>query len=165
MSSIDFSTLRGERANTTGVPEDGLHTARLERAVLQDTAKGPRLITEWSDENNLMWTSWNRFTADQYGMPKTQELLDGLGVDRSKLTDENFGDELATVEGGTYQVRTTSQQGSQGDRWFTETTIEQPIAGRQQELSDIPADTTGLPEPKPPPKPAAGDDLFDDIPF
>lgn len=159
---VDFEALRGEKS-AGGVPDDGLHTARLERAALVETDRGSRLITEWSDENNLMWTSWNRFDAS--GMAFTQELLDGLGINRKQVTEDNFADELASVEGSTYQVRTESKQGSQGDRWFTSTYIEQTIAGRQQTLADMPADTRGLPERDAAPNGAG--DLFgdDDIPF
>jgi hypothetical protein len=157
---VDFDALRSETGS--GVPDDGLHTARLERAAVIETDRGSRLITEWSDENNLMWTSWNRFDAS--GLKFTQDLLDGLGVNRSQITEDNFSDELAQMEGGTYQVRTDSKQGKQGDRWFTSTYIEQAIAGRQQTLADIPADSAGLPERDAAP---AGTDLFadDDVPF
>jgi hypothetical protein len=167
--SVDYDRLRGEGGDVADHPPDGLHVARLERAVLQDTKRGMQVLTEWSDPNNLMWTSWNRFDADQFGMPKTQKLLDGLGVDRSQLTDDDaLSQALADVEGGTYQVRTESRQGNQGDKWFTDTFIEQPIVGRQQSLTDIPADTTGLREPAPQggkAKSGASDFDDDDIPF
>jgi hypothetical protein len=159
--TIDFDKLRGETA-AEEIPADGTHTARLERCVIVTSNRtgDELLVTEWSDEQNVMWTSFNRF--DSSGMSFTQELLDGLGVDRSKLTDENLGDELAQAEGGTYQVRTTSTKGSQGDRWFINTYVDQVIAGRQKTLDeDIPADTTGLPERDAAP---AGADLFGDEP-
>lgn len=158
---IDFDALRGERGSQQ-VPDDGLHTARLERIVIHESDRGESLITEWSDDQNVQWTSWNRFDAS--GLPYTQDLLDGLGVDRRKLTDENLADALARCEGSTYQVRTSSKRGSQGDRWFINTYIEQPLSRPDATLgSDIPADTSGLPERDAAP---VGADLFgDDAPF
>jgi hypothetical protein len=171
MSSIDFDALKG--ASTRGVPEDGLHIARLERISFYEGDKGTQLITEWSNEANVTWTSWNRF--DETGLSFTQELLDGLGVDRSKWNPDEFQDEVEKAVGGTYQVRTDSRRGRQGDKWFTNTYIEQAIAGRQERMAtgsgaaprqpepDVPIDTQGLPE-----RGNAPDaDLFgdDDIPF
>jgi hypothetical protein len=158
---IDFDALRGDSADA-GVPADGVHTARLERVVLRETANGERLITDWSSEECSLWTSWNRF--DPQGMSYTQDLLDGLGIDRKQMTTEDgLSDALATKEGGTYQVRTSSQKGSQGDRWFTSTYIEQAIAGRQETLDELAADTRGLPERDAAPA-AAGDIFGDDAP-
>ena len=159
--AIDYEALRGDSAGGV-VPDDGTHTARLERAVLRDTANGERLITDWSSEECSLWTSWNRF--DPQGLPYTQQLLDGLGIDRKKITaDDELSEALERVEGATFQVRTESRQGSQGDRWFTSTYIEQVIAGRQEQLSDIPADTAGLPERDA--APDSGDLFGDDTPF
>lgn len=160
---VNFAALRGD-APAADHPADGLHVARLERAQLYDGDRGAQLITEWSDENNLMWTSWNRF--DGPGLKYTQDLLDGLGIDRSQVTEETFGRELARAEGGTYQVRTKSREGR--DKWFTDTYVEQPLEGRAQRSSEIPADTRGLPDEERAVAPGgAAADLFgdDDIPF
>jgi hypothetical protein len=171
--AVDYGKLRGEGGAVADHPADGLHIARLERAVLQDTKRGQQVLTEWSDPDNVMWTSWNRFDPDQFGMPRTQKLLDGLGVDRAKLTDDDaLSQALADVEGGTYQVRTQSRKaerrlGDEADKWFTDTFVEQTVSGRQQALTDIPADTTGLREPAAQgatAKPASDFD-DDDIPF
>ena len=165
MSPIDFGKLGGSTP-IEEAPADGDHRARLERAVIVDTKNGERLVTEWCDSENSMWTSWNRF--DDSGMSFTQELLDGLGIDRSKLTEETLPDELARKEGATYNVRTESRQGSQGDRWFTSTYINSTVLPpqlnrREPPPSDAPADTRGLPQTTG----AKSNDLFgdDDIPF
>lgn len=158
---IDYQALSGAAPldARAGVPMDGPHRARLEQAKLYEGDKGTRLITEWSDEQ-AQWTSWNRFDPDQYGLPKTQALLDGLGIDRAKITDDlALEAELAARKGHVYLVETESRQGSRGDKWFTDTVI----VGDQGQLVDMPADTNGLPE-----RGAAPDaDLFDDddIPF
>jgi hypothetical protein len=160
---IDFEALRGEK-ELSGVPDDGIHTARLERAVLKETDKGDRVITEWSSDRCPHWASWNRF--DEQGLPYTQQLLDGLGIDRKVMTsDDELSQALEKIEGGTYQVRTESRKGSQGDRWFTSTYIEQAIAGRQETLDELAADTRGLPERDA--APAAAGDIFgdDSVPF
>jgi len=163
---IDFAALRGEDdAATAGVPTDGDHAARLERAVLHDGDRGTQLITEWSDERNLMWTSWNRF--DGQGLKYTQELLDGLGVDRQSVMDDaQLAQELAAVEGRHYRVRTQSKQGRNGDRWFTNTYVDGPAVPVEP---DVPVDTRGLPAESPAVTTAdyAAQDLFgdEDIPF
>jgi hypothetical protein len=137
------------------VPDDGPHTARLERAKLIETANGTRLVTEWS-ENGVWWTSWNRF--DEQGMQWTQGLLDGLGVDREKIADRADDDytneQLAGVVGVTYSVTCKSQQGRQGDRWFTTTYVDGPAVPLQSELGEEPVTV-----------PAAQDDDTDDVPF
>jgi hypothetical protein len=166
---IDFDKLGGDRP-VEDVPVDGVHKARLERAVVVTTKNGDeRLVTEWSNESNVMWTSWNRFDAQ--GLPYTQDLLDGLGIDRKSLTDEvQLGNELASLEGGTWTVTTESNQGSQGDRWFTSTYVEgkadpQVAAQAEQKRSDIPADVADLPEPGAGGKTSAEDLFGDDAPF
>lgn len=167
MSPIDFDKLRGDVPAGDEPPEDGDHVARLERAVVVDTKRGEQVITEWSNEANVMWTSWNRFDAT--GLPYTQELLDGLGIDRSKVTEETLSDELARCEGATYQVTTSATKGSQGDRWFINTYVNQAVSASQRVASDapdVPADANGLPEPDAGAA-MASKDLFgdDDIPF
>lgn len=137
--TVDYEALRG--GVTTGVPENGSHTARLERAKLWEGDRGSQLITEWS-ENGLWWTSWNRFDAQ--GMQFTQELLDGLGIDRSKITDDDeFEAALNEVEGILYLVRTTAKEGSQSGKWFINTYCDGPAVPEQM---DMPVDTEGLPD-------------------
>jgi hypothetical protein len=143
---IDFAALRGE-ITTSQVPVDGKHQARLDRAALVDTQKGERLVTEWS-ENGVAWTSWNRF--DTTGLLFTRDLLTGLGVDIAKVTDDGaLTAGLDAVTGHTFEVRTHSNRGMQGDRWFTTTYVDGYALGVQEEM-DVPIDTAGLPEPKQP---------------
>lgn len=141
---IDYQALQSGQVNVE-IPGDGEHVARLERAALVSTNNGERLVTDWSGANeNIQWTSWNRF--DEMGLSYTVELLDGLGVDRSAVqTDDGFTDALDAVTGNLYDVRTSSQKGKQGDRWFTTTYVTGRATGIQDALEvDMPADTTGL---------------------
>lgn len=164
---IDYRQLKETRG--TDVPPDGERTARLERGKLVETKYGStRLVTEWS-AGDLWWQSWNQF--DGQGLAFTQDLLDGLGVDRSKLTDDDqLTAELAAAEGHKYRVKTKSNRGSQGDRWFTSTYIQSTVSVLRTGLlsgavpkddPDIPFDTNDFVEP-----PKTGG-LFDDddIPF
>lgn len=155
MSPVDYDALR--EGVSTGVPDNGTHTARLERAALIETDKGSNLITEWS-EDGLWWTSWNRFDAQ--GMSYTQELLDALGVDRSKITnDDEFEEALSHPVGHLWLVRTDAKQGSRGDKWFINTYVDGRAVPTQ---TDLPIDTEGLP----PVVDASADDQDDaDVPF
>jgi hypothetical protein len=145
MSPINYAALSGRPA-VADHPPDGARQARLDRAALVDTQNGERLVTEWSDAtgNGLAWTSWNRF--DTTGLPYTRDLLTGLEIDVAKLTDDDvLTAGLNAVTGRTYEVHTSSQQGSQGDRWFTSTYVDGHALGVQEEL-DAPIDTEGLPD-------------------
>jgi hypothetical protein len=160
--SIDYAALA---SRSGGVPEDGLHTARLDRAHLHNSDKGSQLITEWQEvgvDVPCFWTSWNRF--DSSGLTFTQDFLDGLGVDRSTITDDDeFTDALIAVEHRVYEVTTKSNRGRDGDRWFTSTYVEGPgdtprDAPAQQVLTDVPIDASDMTTP-----PTIADD--GDIPF
>jgi hypothetical protein len=145
VSPINYAALSGQ-ATAADHPPDGHRQARLDRAALVDTQNGERLVTEWSDATNggLAWTSWNRF--DTSGLQYTRELLAGLGIDTARLTDDDvLIASLNAVTGRTYDVRTASQQGSQGDRWFTSTYVDGHALGVQEEL-DAPIDTRDLPD-------------------
>ena len=133
MSDINFDLLRGSEV---GLPPDGIHTADLIVAKVVDLESGSKLVTEWGNpETNYYWTSWNAFAANRIVF--TQELLDGLGVDRAKITDDSeLAVELERVQGQTYQVRTSAWSGG----------INTYIEGRQQSLDDLGTDTEGLPE-------------------
>jgi len=158
MSPVDYEALRG--GVTTGVPDNGAHTARLERAALIETDKGSNLVTEWS-EDGLWWTSWNRF--DGQGLPFTQQLLDSLGVDRSTITDDDELEQaLSQAQGVLYLVHTDSKQGSKGDRWFINTYVDGRAVPTQDEL---PVDTEGLPDVDGPGAPAETDVPFHHEPF
>ena len=169
--TIDFDKLRGDKSAADEIPADGDHIARLERAVVVDTKRGEQIVTEWSNQANVMWTSWNRF--DSSGMPYTQDLLDGLGIDRRKVTEDSLSDELARCEGGTYQVSTEANEGSQGGRWFINTYVRQPLrAGQtppppdaQVVPPDVPVDTAGLPTAGAAAQTTASDLFGDDAPF
>jgi hypothetical protein len=155
MSPVDYEALRG--GVSTGVPDNGSHTARLERAALVETDKGSNLVTEWS-EDGLWWTSWNRFNAQ--ALPFTQALLDGLGVDRQKITnDDEFETALSDVQGILYLVHTDSKQGSQSDRWFINTYVDGRAVPAQ---IDMPVDTEGLPVLS---EPVGSVDDEEDLPF
>jgi hypothetical protein len=166
MTPIDYGAL-GADTGAGGVPDDGEHIARLERAALVETQNGERLVTEWSNQEHLWWTSWNRFDAS--GMSWTQELLDGLGVDRKNVhDDEEMEMALAEAVGRRYRVKTESKQGNQGDRWFTSTYVQEEITNPQTQLTDTPADTTGLPQAgvgASASAPSSDDPDDDDIPF
>ena len=109
------------------VPPDGKHNAAtLERASLRTDFDPPKLITEWSS-GEFAWESWNRF--DTTGTPYTRDLLVGLGIKRTRSDDE-LEAALEALVGHTFEVRTTSQQGSQGDRWFVNTYVDGVSADR-----------------------------------
>jgi hypothetical protein len=160
---INYEALRTGDTSAQ-LPADGSHTAILQRAALVTTNNGERLVTEWSDTTNgAAWTSWNRF--DETGLSYTIELLDHLGVDRAAVADagddDAFQAALDAVTGGAYDVRTTSQTGSRGDRVFVTTYVDARSQGVVQRLTDdIPVDTTDLPQ-----QPAAATVAEDDIPF
>ena len=82
-TDINYAALQGGGG---GVPPDGTYTAHLVAARLLDISGG-RLVTEWQ-AGEYSWESWNRF--DTTGMRWTQDFLDGLGVDRSKTTDDDM---------------------------------------------------------------------------
>jgi hypothetical protein len=146
---INYKQLRGESA--PAIPKDGDHQATLDRAKIVDTQNGERLVTEWTTaDGNVDWVSWNRF--DTSGIEYTRELLLGLGVDLSAIIDDDsLRDQLEGAEGYVYNVRTKSQKGSQGDRWFTSTYATGRADGVQTSMpvtngahADVPIDTDGL---------------------
>jgi hypothetical protein len=149
--AINYKQLRGEGA--PAIPKDGSHQATLDRAKIVDTKNGEALVTEWTTaDGNVDWTSWNRF--DTSGMGYTRELLLGLGVDLSTITDDDsLSAQLDGAQYHVYNVRTQSQKGSQGDRWFTSTYVTGRADGVQTQMAtngeapDVPIDAGGLPEP------------------
>jgi hypothetical protein len=132
MTSIDYNLLSGQSG---GDPEDGIHTARLLRAALVETSRGTSLVTEWQTAD-AYWTTWFGFEANRISF--TQEFLDAVGIDRSKMTDDGaFEMALSQVEGNTYEVRTQT-----GASWVN-TYVQEPVT------PDVPIDTGGLPEVEP----------------
>ena len=123
------------------MPDDGPHTALLEKAKLYEDDKGPAVITEWSADG-LWWESWNRFAGK--GLSFTLELLDGLGADRSKIADradDDYTNEVLTgLQGITYLVTTKSREWE--GRWYVNTYVDGPAVPTQ---TDLPIDTEGLP--------------------
>ena len=161
-------------------PPDGEHTAFLEHAVLRDTKNGKAIKLEWrTTDLEFYWESWHNTTGG--GKPRTQQLLDALEVDLSTIRSEDqLADELAAREGPAYIVKVSR---SADGRFVNTAVVEKPetvqatLSGKQttytSTASDIPADTSGLPEAEtaPPVAQAASSavstDLFDDddVPF
>lgn len=159
---IDYNALQSGQA-TIEAPTDGEHIAHLERAAIVSTNNGERLVTEWAGANeNVQWTSWNRF--DETGLSYTVELLDGLGVDRAAISnDDSFVDALDACVQNIYDVTTKSQMGSKGDRVFTTTYVKGRATSYQEALEvDAPADTSDLPRAGSPAAKVADDEK---IPF
>lgn len=145
---IDYGALRGDGGEPE-LPEDGDRVAVLDRAALVDTANGERLVTEWRDlhKSNIQWQSWNRF--DTTGMSYTRDLLRGLGVNISTVTDDDdLNRELFDVTGLTFKVHTTSQMGSRGDRVFVSTYADGRAVGTDLQMplvtDELGTDTRGL---------------------
>jgi hypothetical protein len=136
--------LRGEKAIATDTPADGTYTARLERAERRDASGMEKLVTEWSAGEGLWWSSWRDLELNPrfpQGLQLALELLDGLGVDRSQITDDDavLDQMLSLAEGNYYEVRTESRE--YGGRTFIDTYIESRIV--DDELGTL---TQGLPE-------------------
>jgi hypothetical protein len=143
---IDYDVLSGER--DLSAPPDGYCDAHLEHAKLVEGSSGDLLITEWSDGEHY-WTSFNGFSGNRLRF--TQELLDGLGVDRKAVTsDEELEAELDRVTGGRFRVKTDSKEGQNGV--FVNTYVE----GKAAEVPIAEVDQTEA-------VPVTGDD--DDVPF
>lgn len=178
VSSINYGQLAGATAEG---PSDGLHTAFLMRARLQTGAQD-FIVTEWQ-VGDAYWETLYGFTPQR--MPFTQDMLDGLGIDRAKLTDDDALEvALAEAQGQQYRVRV------EHNGRFVNTYIEGGStvqSSAQASFADVPIDATGLPDATPaytgalagmaapPPQaalagagtgpPAATDDDLDDIPF
>jgi len=158
MSDIDFGLLRGQE-NAGGEPPDGQRAAMLVRADIVDTSKGSMLITEWQTSGGptpYYWQTWFGFTPTRISV--TQELLDGLGIDRASVTDDDaFEAQLHAVTGRTYTVTTS--------RWANgvNTYIDERSPTRPQS-EELPIDTAGVPAAA---VAAAGTNqtVDDDIPF
>lgn len=145
---IDWEALRG--GTSALVPPAGIHTARLETAKIVQTNSGDeKMVTSWQTTGDpiYVWETWHGLSGRALGF--TLELLDGLKVDRSKLTDyEAFDTGLAACIGRTYQVE-TKLWGSANDQVNVTILATGPVG------SDIPAEPVTVPD--------VGDD--DDIPF
>lgn len=149
MTGIDYDLLSGQSG---GDPPDGMHDAYLVRAALVDTRKGPALVTEWqtTGENAFYWTTWFGFDAQRVSF--TQDFLDAIEVDRSRVTDD---DALTTAldqrVGTVYRVRT-----SKGAAWVnTDVEPHAPGTPGQTALDDIQIDSRDLPTPTAPAQTAA----------
>jgi hypothetical protein len=151
MSSINYALLGGDASEST--PADGIYAAYLMAARLQTSNNGDFLVTEWQ-AGSYWWETLFGFTSRR--MAITQEFLDGLGVDRSHITDDDaFRLAIAKASGKVYNVR-VEVNGN-----FVNTYIETPGAqesGRGQEAlaglassrsfdSDIPPSDSDLPDP------------------
>lgn len=175
MSSINYSLLGGDASEST--PTDGIYAAYLMAARLQTSANGDFLVTEWQ-AGSYWWETLFGFTSRR--MSITQEFLDGLGVDRSHITDDDaFRLAIAKAAGQVYNVR-VEVNGN-----FVNTYIESPgpqpspppaAGGRGQEAlaglasnrsfdSDIPAADEDLPDAVGVGAAAPHEPEDDDIPF
>src|SRR5215471_16888566 len=116
---INLPGLRGETAVL--VPDDGVHTARLERTNIVELTAGLRLVTDWRAlDSACQWSSWNWLEGDwPERLIETGDLLAGLGVEATDDEDELAG-LLAIAEGGVYQVRTETTRAKDG-RLYTRT--------------------------------------------
>lgn len=166
MSPVDYDSLAADRGE--GVPEDGSHIARLERAVVRETSSGTRMITEWSADG-LYWECWSQLEGQ--GLKFAQEIIDGLGIDRSELAararagnEDALADELSYREGSTYTVTTKSRQVN--GRWFTDVYDVEAVQGVQQTLgADVPIDVSDMSPAAAAPQGALAGFDDDDIPF
>lgn len=147
--TIDWEALRG--GTSALVPPAGVHTARLDQAkIVQTNAGDEKMVTSWQTMGDpiYVWETWHGLSGRALGF--TLELLDGLKVDRSRLTDyEAFDIALAACIGRTYQVE-TKLWGSANDQ------VNVTVLGGGAVGSDIPVDPVAVPA-------AVADD--DDIPF
>jgi hypothetical protein len=157
MTDIDYNALR---SGGGGEPPDGHYKATLVRAKLVNTSGGWKMVTEWQvgGLTPYYWTTWFGFEGAR--MAFTQEFLDGLGIDRANITDDDaFEMALDRATNHTYNVRTSAWSG--GINTYPEAGGE--VA--QTSLDDMPADTNGLPEVGAQPVGVGGADPDDDIPF
>lgn len=153
MSFDDFKSAEG------GEPPDGLHAAYLERTAILDTKNGTRVKVEWRTvDGEHYWESWHGVTGKAKAF--TQELVMALGINFGELSSwDELGTALELREGKMFEVSVSRN----GD-WLN-TTVEGALAGVQEVLPDIPADTNGLPEPEPAPAGVQTGFDDDDIPF
>jgi hypothetical protein len=161
VSFDDFKTEDG------GEPVDGEHTAWLERTSVFESRNGQWFIrTCWrTTDLEHYWETLNG--TEGQGKPRTQALMNALGIDLGQLSSwDALGDELAMVEGRAYHVKVTHR----GE--FVNTAVIERSQGVQDELRPDRAD---LPDPEPADGQAAAQavaaaaraaDLFgDDVPF
>jgi len=150
VSFDDFKTEDG------GEPVDGEHTAWLERTSVFEARSGQWFIrTCWrTTDLDHYWETLNGTEGNS--KPRTQQLLDAIGIDLGNLTSwDALGDELVAYEGRVYSVK-VSHRGE-----FLNTAIVGTPQGIQDELRP---DTRGLPEARTAAPPAAAGGLFDDAP-
>jgi hypothetical protein len=150
VSFDDFKTEDG------GEPVDGEHTAWLERTSVFEARSGQWFIrTCWrTTDLDHYWETLNGTEGNS--KPRTQQLLDAIGIDLGNLTSwDALGDELVAYEGRVYSVK-VSRRGE-----FLNTAIVGTPQGIQDELRP---DTRDLPEARTAAPPAAAGGLFDDGP-
>jgi hypothetical protein len=184
VSSINYEQLASGGGTE---PPDGLHDAYLMRARLQ-TGNQDFVVTEWQ-AGAFYWETLYGFTPQR--LQFTQDMLDGLGIDRAKITDDDALEmALADAQGSRYRVR-VERNGRFVNTYIEGGSTVQPSA--QASFADVPIDTSGLPDVSQPPPtytgalagmaappptqpqpaltgagagpPTAPDDDLDDIPF
>lgn len=137
MSSINYSLLGGDASQTT--PPDGIHSAYLMATRLQSSQNGDFLVTEWQ-AGPYWWETLFGFTTRR--MAITQEFLDGLGIDRSRITDDDaFRLALAKAQGQVYTVRVENNGN------FVNTYMESAGPTQSRFDTDIPPVDEDLPSP------------------
>ena len=159
MSSINYAALAGGGTE----PPEGMHDAYLIRARLQ-IGQRDFVVTEWQ-AGPFYWETLFGFEGQR--MQFTQDALDGLGIDRSTVTnDDELEAELARVQGSQFRVRVT-----RNGRF-----VNTDIVGAATRPAQTPPAQTDIPLPdvSAPPEPAqaslvgpngASDDDLEDIPF
>ena len=148
--SDDFSLFKQADGSE---PLDGVHTARLEGAVVLDTKNGRRVKLTWQTTDYAhYWESWHGVTGRAKAF--TKDTLNAIGVDLDAVGSwAGLADELALREGKVFRVQVERN----GD-WLNTSVL----ADAKDEQLDLPVDTGGLPAAGAAAK--AGGGMFDDEP-
>lgn len=139
---IDYEALSGA---TGGPPPNGEWDAYLDRAALVDTRNGEMLVTEWKTrgETFYAWSTWFGFEGQRLAF--TQEFLDGLGIDRASITDdEGLTQALEDRVGLLYRVSTEAWGSGGGINVEVIGPAGQQSMSMSHAAADMPADTRGL---------------------
>ena len=147
-------------ADGAAIPPNGEHTVYLERAVVRDTFKGERLVTEWKSTGTpgaafYSWSTWFAFEPEADAFDFTLAFLEELGIDPETLdADYVFEREIGARIGLLYEVKTRTW-GDNNDQ--VNVSVLGEAQARQAQLADVPIEPVTVPRAEP------VDD--DDIPF
>jgi hypothetical protein len=165
-SDIDYGLLGGEQNREPSEPPEGTYQATLVVAKVVETSRGTALVTEWSTETEppYYWTAWFGFAANRIAI--TNELLDGIGVDRAAIVrggtqeqrDEELTRQLWAATNKVYAIEVTRWSGGVN----TKVIVAPEVSPDQTQMWDAPISTEGLPAAG---VGAAGHSEDDDIPF